>query len=143
MIPFISAMYVIAGLASLGLPGFSGFMAEMQIFVGAFQHPDMFHRVATIITVSAIVVTAVYVLRVVGIMLMGPIKNIEFNTLQKATWYERTGLILLLIPIDFMGVVPIWLSDMIRESLQPFIERMLRFSGVSSISTSMKLVNNV
>ena len=80
---------------------------------------------ATIITVSEIVVSAVYVLRVVGILLMGPIKNIEFNTLQKATWYERTGLILLLIPIVFMGVVPIWLSDMIRESLQPFIERML------------------
>ncbi|NOQ92809.1 MAG: NADH-quinone oxidoreductase subunit M, partial [Flavobacteriaceae bacterium] len=36
VIPFISVMYVIAGLASLGLPGFSGFMAEMQIFVGAF-----------------------------------------------------------------------------------------------------------
>jgi NADH-quinone oxidoreductase subunit M len=125
VIPFISAMYVIAGLASLGLPGFSGFMAEMQIFVGAFEHPDMFHRVATIITISAIVVTAVYVLRVVGIMLMGPIKNIEFNTLPTVTWYERTGLILLLIPIVFMGVVPIWLSDMIRESLQPFIERML------------------
>ena len=125
VIPFISVMYVIAGLASLGLPGFSGFMAEMQIFVGAFQHPDMFHRVATIITMSASVVTAVYVLRVVGIMLMGPVKNIEFNTLEKATWYERTGVILLLIPIVFMGVVPIWLSDMIRESLRPFIERML------------------
>jgi NADH-quinone oxidoreductase subunit M len=124
VIPFISAMYVIAGLASLGLPGFSGFMAEMQIFVGAFQHPDMFHRVATIITVSAIVITAVYILRVVGLMLMGPIKNIEFNTLEKVTWYERIGVILLLIPIIFMGVLPIWLSDMIRESLQPFIERM-------------------
>ena len=78
VIPFISVMYVIAGLASLGLPGFSGFMAEMQIFVGAFQHPDMFHRVATIITVSAIVVTAVYILRVVGMMLMGPVRNDEF-----------------------------------------------------------------
>ncbi len=125
VIPFISVMYVIAGLASLGLPGFSGFMAEMQIFVGAFQHPDMFHRVATIITVSAIVVTAVYVLRVVGLMLMGPVKNSEFANLPKATWFERTGVILLLIPIVFMGVTPIWLSDMIRESLQPFIERML------------------
>ena len=125
VIPFISVMYVIAGLASLGLPGFSGFMAEMQIFVGAFQHPDMFHRVATIFTVSAIVVTAVYVLRVVGLILMGPVKNDEFNDLPKATWYERVGVILLLIPIVFMGVTPIWLSDMIRESLQPFIERML------------------
>jgi len=100
-------------------------MAEMQIFVGAFQHPDMFHRVATIITVSAIVVTAVYVLRVVGMMLMGPIRNDEFKDMEKATWYERVGVILLLIPIVFMGVTPIWLSDMIRESLTPFIERML------------------
>jgi len=125
VIPFISVMYVIAGLASLGLPGFSGFMAEMQIFVGAFQHPDMFHRVATIITVSAIVVTAVYILRVVGMMLMGPVKNSEFENLPKATWYERTGVLLLLIPIVFMGMTPIWLSDMIRESIQPFIERMM------------------
>ncbi|NOQ91230.1 MAG: NADH-quinone oxidoreductase subunit M, partial [Flavobacteriaceae bacterium] len=125
VIPFISVMYVIAGLASLGLPGFSGFMAEMQIFVGAFQHEDMFHRVATIFTVSAIVVTAVYILRVVGMMLMGPIKNDEHLNLSDATWYEKTGVILLLIPIIFMGMVPIWLSDMIRESIQPFIERML------------------
>jgi len=125
VIPFISVMYVIAGLASLGLPGFSGFMAEMQIFVGAFQHPDMFHRVATIITVSAIVVTAVYVLRVVGMMLMGPIRNNEFMELEKATWYEKVGVILLLIPIVFMGMTPIWLSDMIRESISPFIERMM------------------
>ncbi len=125
VIPFISVMYVIAGLASLGLPGFSGFMAEMQIFVGAFQHEDMFHRVATIITISAIVVTAVYILRAVGMMLMGPIKNDAHLDLPKATWYERTGVILLLIPILFMGITPIWISDLIRESIAPFIERML------------------
>ena len=125
VIPFISVIYVIAGLASLGLPGFSGFMAEMQIFVGAFQHPDMFHRVATIITVSAIVVTAVYILRVVGMMLMGPVKNEDHMVLDKVTWYEKVGVLLLLIPIVFMGVTPIWLSDMIRESIAPFIERMM------------------
>ena len=125
VIPFISLMYVIAGLASLGLPGFSGFMAEMQIFVGAFEHPDTFHRVTTVITVSAIVVTAVYILRVVGMMLMGPIRNDHYLELEKATWYERVGVLLLLIPIIFMGVMPLWLSDMIRESLEPFIARMI------------------
>jgi NADH-quinone oxidoreductase subunit M len=124
VIPFISLIYVIAGLASLGLPGFSGFMAEMQIFVGAFEHPDMFHRVATIITVSAIVVTAVYILRVVGMMLMGPVVHQEFFSFEKATWYERTGVLLLLIPIVFMGVTPLWLSDLIRDSLEPFIRHM-------------------
>ncbi|MCB0471441.1 MAG: NADH-quinone oxidoreductase subunit M [Flavobacteriaceae bacterium] len=122
IIPFISAIYVIAGLASLGLPGFSGFVAEMNIFVGAFEHEDTFYRIATIVSVSAIVVTAVYILRVVGIMLMGPIKNNEYLSLEKATWYEKLGALLLLIPITGMGVAPLWLSDMITQSLQPFIQ---------------------
>jgi NADH-quinone oxidoreductase subunit M len=123
VLPFISAVYIIGGMASLGLPGFSGFVAEMNIFVGAFQHQDLFHRIATIATISAIVVTAVYILRVVGIMLMGPIKNEEFNDLPASTWYERYGLYLLLIPIIGMGMAPLWLSDMILDSLTPFIAR--------------------
>lgn len=125
VIPFISAIYVIAGMASLGLPGFSGFVAEMNIFVGAFQHPDLFHRIATVVSVSAIVVTAVYILRVVGTMLMGPVKNEEYLKLEKVTWYEKIGILLLLIPITGIGVAPLWLSDMILESLQPFLQGLL------------------
>ena len=127
VIPFISVIYVIAGLASLGLPGFSGFVAEMNIFVGAFQHDELFYRVATLISVSAIVVTAVYILRVLGIMLMGPIKNPEFLDLPKTTWYEITGILLLLIPMIGMGVAPLWLSDMIMASIEPFIKGVLKF----------------
>jgi len=61
----------------------------------------------------------------VGMMLMGPLKNDDHMVLDKATWYEKVGVLLLLIPIVFMGVTPIWLSDMIRESIAPFIERMM------------------
>lgn len=125
VIPSIAAIYVIAGLASLGLPGFSGFVAEMLIFVGAFQHEDIFYRVATIISVSAIVVTAVYILRVVGLMLMGPVQKTEYLTLPRVTWFEKTGILLLLIPIVAIGVAPLWLSEMIYESLSPFIQGLL------------------
>lgn len=123
VMPFISATYIIAGLANLGLPGFSGFVAEMNIFVGAFENADLFRRVATVVVVSAIVVTAVYILRVVGIMLMGPVKNAKFNDLPASTWFERYGVYLLIIPIAGMGIAPLWLSDMILESLTPFIAR--------------------
>lgn len=123
VLPFISAIYIIAGMANLGLPGFSGFVAEMNIFVGAFENADMFRRVATVVVVSAIVVTAVYILRVVGIMLMGPIKNEEFNDLPPSTWFERYGVYVLLIPITGIGIAPLWLSDMILASLTPFIAR--------------------
>jgi NADH-quinone oxidoreductase subunit M len=122
IIPFISMIYVVAGLASLGLPGMSGFVAEMNIFAGAFQHTDTFHRVASILTVSAIVITAVYILRVVGMMLMGPIRFDEFKNLPKVTWYERVGIYLLLIPVVGIGVAPMWLSNMIMDSIEPFIK---------------------
>ena len=59
IMPFLSLGYVLAGLANLGLPGFSGFVAEMTIFVGSFENNDMFHRTATIIACGSSVVTAV------------------------------------------------------------------------------------
>lgn len=125
VIPFISVVYVIAGLASLGLPGFSGFVAEMNIFVGAFQHEDLFSRIVTVISISAIVVTAVYILRVVGMMLMGPVREKGFLKLERVTWYEKTGILLLLIPIVGIGVAPLWISNMILESIEPFIKGVL------------------
>ncbi len=60
IMPYLGVCYVIAGLASLGLPGLSGFVAEMTVFVGAFQETDTFHRVFTIIACTSIVITAVH-----------------------------------------------------------------------------------
>jgi len=127
VLPFIGAIYVITGLAYLGLPGFSGFVAEMNVFVGAFQHPDTFHRVLSILVVSSIVVTAVYILRLVGKIMMGPLvtNDVDGLSLPKATWYEKTGLLLLILPVIGIGIAPLWLSDMIMESLEPFLRGLL------------------
>jgi NADH-quinone oxidoreductase subunit M len=124
VIPFLAVVYMIAGFASLGLPGLSGFVAEMTIFVGAFQHGDLFHRVATIMAISAIVVTAVYILRVVGILLLGPIKNDHFQHLKDATWYERVSTLSLLLAVAGIGIYPMWLYDIIYESLGPVAEKL-------------------
>jgi len=122
--PFLSVIYVIAGLASLGLPGLSGFAAEMTIFVGAFQNTGMFYRLATVIAVSAIVITAVYILRVVGILLLGPLKNEEFEHYKDATWFEKVSTVTLVVAIMAVGMAPLWLSNMIMDSLTPIITRL-------------------
>jgi NADH-quinone oxidoreductase subunit M len=124
VIPFLAVIYVIAGMASLGLPGLSGFVAEMTIFVGSFQNVDTFHRVCTIIATTAIVVTAVYILRVIGLLLLGPIKNAHFEELKDATWYEKVSLLTLLIAIFAVGLAPFWLSNMIQDSLTPIVARL-------------------
>jgi NADH-quinone oxidoreductase subunit M len=124
VIPFLGVCYVIAGLASLGLPGFSGFVAEMTIFFGSWMHVDTFHRVVTIIACSSIVITAVYILRVVGILLLGPIKNDHYLELGDAKWYERLSTLTLIIAVAGIGIAPLWLSNMIGDSLTPIIDKL-------------------
>jgi NADH-quinone oxidoreductase subunit M len=124
VIPILSVVYVIAGLASLGLPGLSGFVAEMTVFVGAFQHTDVFHRVVTILAASSIVITAVYILRVVGILLFGPVKDPHFEHLEDARWHEKLSMYTLVIAIAGIGIAPLWLSNTILESLKPIVEKL-------------------
>ncbi|MEG1498410.1 MAG: NADH-quinone oxidoreductase subunit M [Bacteroidales bacterium] len=126
IMPFLGVAYVIAGLASLGLPGLSGFVAEMTIFVGSFQHPDIFHRVFTIIACTSIVITAVYILRVIGKILYGPVLNKAHLNLSDAVWFERLSTITLIIAIAGIGIVPGWISGIINQSLFPVIEQLSR-----------------
>lgn len=112
-IPFISVVIFIAGLCSLGLPGLSGFVAEMTVFMGAWQNPDAFHRIATIIGCASIVVTAVYILRALGASVMGPIKNEHFLHLKDAGWNEKLASAILIIAILAIGMAPFWLTDLV------------------------------
>lgn len=124
IVPFLGVCYVIAGLASLGLPGLSGFVAEMTVFVGAFEHADVFHRVMTIIAATSIVITAVYILRVVGKLLYGSVVNPVHLTLKDATWDERFAVICLIIAVAGIGLAPLWISDMINGSVLPVIGKL-------------------
>jgi NADH-quinone oxidoreductase subunit M len=125
IIPFLSVCYVIAGLASLGLPGLSGFVAEMTIFTGAFQHPDLFHRIVTIVAITSIVITAVYILRVIAILLLGPERNEHYGHFGDAKWFEKISAVTLIAFVAAIGLAPFWLSSMIGTSMQPIIDKIL------------------
>ena len=125
VMPFLAVGYVIAGLANLGLPGLSGFGAEMTSFNGAFQHPDTCHRVVTVIACTSIVITAVYILRVVGKILYGTCDNPAHLKLSDATWDERLSVICLIAAVAGMGLAPLWVSDMIRGSVSELIAHIL------------------
>ena len=121
IMPFLAVCYVIAGFASLGLPGLSGFVAEMTIFVGSFEHADMFHRVFTIVACCSIVITAVYILRVVGKLLFGPVYDQHHLTLTDAEWWERTSTVTLILCVAAIGCFPNFFADVIRFTFSPEI----------------------
>lgn len=118
IMPYLAVCYVIAGLASLGLPGLSGFVSEMTIFVGSFEHSDMFHRVFTIAACSSIVITAVYILRVVGKLLYGPVQDEHHLTLTDATWWERLSTTTLIICVAAIGCLPNFFVKLIEFTFQ-------------------------
>lgn len=126
IMPFLSAGYVVAGLANLGLPGFSGFVAEMTVFVGSFQNADTFHRACTIVAASSIVITAVYILRVVGRILYGTCTDPEHLKLTDARWDERMAVICLVISIAAIGFAPFWFSNIISGGVEPVISHIMR-----------------
>ncbi|HJC26839.1 MAG TPA: NADH-quinone oxidoreductase subunit M [Candidatus Alistipes stercoravium] len=125
IMPFLAVGYVIAGLANLGLPGLSGFVAEMTIFNGAFMHADTFHRVVTIIACTSIVITAVYILRVVGRILYGTCTNPEHLKLSDASWDERFSVICLIVAVAGMGLAPLWVSDLVRGGVGTVITQLM------------------
>ena len=127
IMPFLSACYVIAGLASLGIPGLSGFVAEMTVFVGSFQWSDPFHRVFTIVACTSIVITAVYILRVVGKLLYGKVQNEHHRELTDAVWYERLSAITLIVGVAAIGMAPGWISNLISDSMSVISERILQY----------------
>lgn len=113
VMPFISTVFVIAGLCSLGLPGFSGFVAEVTVFMGSWEHAELFYKIATIIACASIVVTAVYILRAVGKAIMGPLANNDYKLSGDAGWNERLAATLLIIGIVAIGIAPFWLNQLI------------------------------
>ncbi len=125
IMPFIGSIYIIVGLCSLGLPGLSGFVSEMTVFMGAWKVPGTFYKAATILACASIVVTAVYILQAVAKVMLGPIKDPHFLTLTDAAWYERSASWLLMLAIIIMGVLPMWLAQMISHDTAPMAVKFL------------------
>jgi NADH-quinone oxidoreductase subunit M len=124
--PFISTVFVVAGLCSLGLPGTSGFVAEMTVFIGSWQNPNTFYRIATILACASILVTTVYILRAVGQAIMGPIDSARYHNLTDGTWNERLAASVLIIGIMTIGIAPFWLHDLLAPGSKTIIQHVAR-----------------
>ncbi len=128
VMPWLATSFYIAGFASLGLPSLSGFVAESQIFMGGFMgnpwHDLTWMRVLTVLSTMSIVVTAVYVLRGLAQVFMGPITNLHFNELTDASLTEKVTTALLIASLFFVGLYPKFFVDMIEPAINPIINRL-------------------
>ncbi|MBI2846304.1 MAG: NADH-quinone oxidoreductase subunit M [Chloroflexi bacterium] len=117
--PLMAVVFTIAGLASLGLPTTSGFVAELTVFLGTFS----VWRVATILGVIGIVLTAGYMLWMLQRIMFGPEKE-RFAKIGDATAVETVPMLALVAAIMVVGIYPRLLLDVFSAGIAPIIGRL-------------------
>ena len=110
--PFISGMLLLAGMASLGLPGLSGFVSEYLSFLSLFGSMP----VVTSIGCLGIIVTAVYVLRGVMSITFGQASEPALSY-KDARLIEAIPMIALTAFIILIGLYPAVLSEPLQSTI--------------------------
>ena len=112
--PVLAAALLVAGLASLGLPGTSGFVAEIMIFLGTFK----LFPASTGIAVFGVVLAAGYVLWTLQRVMFGPLKQ-RFEDIGDVKGMQYAPIALLVIAIIAVGVYPAFISDVFASGVEP------------------------
>ncbi len=115
--PIIAGAILLAGLASLGLPGLSGFVSELLVFLGAFRA----YAWPTALAVIGIVLAAGYILWMMERAFFGPRRE-RFDHLTDASLVEAIPLAIMVVTIVGIGFYPSLLTDVFEIGLAPMLE---------------------
>ena len=115
--PIVAGAILLAGLASLGLPGLSGFVSELLVFLGAFRA----YAWPTVLAVLGIVLAAGYILWMMERAFFGPPRE-RFDHLTDASLVEAIPLAIMVITIVGIGVYPSLLTDVFQVGLAPMLD---------------------
>jgi NADH-quinone oxidoreductase subunit M len=142
VIPFAAVTFIIASVASMGLPGFSGFVAELQVLIGAWKaYPTL-----TVVAGCGVVIGVAYTLRAVQKAFFGePLtptlspSDGERETASQDGYHhamdaisipERIGAALLIVTSLVIGLYPRLLLDIIVPSFDSPLFDWLRKGGL-------------
>ena len=131
--PVIAAAFLLAGLASLGLPGTSGFVAEILVFLGTFPVWSW----ATALGAFGIVITAGYILWMVQRSFFGPSIS-RFDNVRDASTLEMVPIFVLVAAILVVGVYPAVLADVFKEGIGPIIQAIQPFAEGSQVQLAVR-----
>jgi NADH-quinone oxidoreductase subunit M len=118
--PFLCICFVLGAFGSAGLPGMTGFVAEVLVFFGSWNYWPLLAAFTSI----SLVFTATYLLRAVQKIFYGPMKP-DYEHLGDATTLERVPLLLLTVVTLLVGFWP----RLILDTMQPALHTILALYG--------------
>ncbi|MDF2921245.1 MAG: dehydrogenase subunit [Paenibacillaceae bacterium] len=119
-LPKVATGFVIAGMASLGLPGLISFVPEFTIFVGAWS--EAAYRPMVIFGIASIILTAMYNLRLIATSMFGP-RKAQYDSVPDARGAELVPLFLLGAVIIIGGLFPSLLTDMVNSGVDTLMAK--------------------
>ena len=124
--PVLASAILLAGLASLGLPGTSGFVSAITVFLGAVPVWSWLTGVSAL----GLVLTAGYILWMVQRTLFGP-EVARFRDVKDVTVLEMVPVGALVIAVLAVGIYPAFVSDMFANGVEPIVESLQRAGAVA------------
>jgi len=117
--PTIAGIFAIGGIAAMGVPGTSGFIAEVSVFLGAFASNavDGLH-IYTIISMLGILLAAAYILWLIQRVFFGPPFK-KYDGVKDADKLEFFYCAVFIVAIILVGVYPMVLTDVFKSGIAP------------------------
>ncbi|HWR82105.1 MAG TPA: NADH-quinone oxidoreductase subunit M, partial [Candidatus Deferrimicrobium sp.] len=122
-IPVYSGIMVLFSMASLGLPGMSGFVSEFMVFVGSFS---TLNKVLVGISVLGVVLGATYILRMVQQIFLGEFNLSRWGALTEINVREIISVAPLAVLTIAIGVYPKPLATLMNATLENLVTLMSR-----------------
>ena len=117
----VTVAFIIGGLVSMGMPGFSGFIAEFPIFLGVWQFKPWIAIVASI----SIVITASYIIRIISKVFFGKMPEEYADHIHDVTILDKVALVLLAGILVLVGIYPAIMVPLVESG----VDNILRLLG--------------
>jgi NADH-quinone oxidoreductase subunit M len=114
VMPLVAIAFVVGGLVSMGMPGFSGFIAEFPIFMGLWNYKPWIALVAAI----SIVITASYIIRVIGRVFFGQIPEEFVGHVHDVSVLDKIALTLLSVILISLGIFPRLMVPLVQTGVR-------------------------
>jgi len=127
VMPVMSVIFMVVVFSSIGLPGLNGFIGEFLVLIGSYKSANLGTPVYTILSTTAVIFAAVYLLWMFQRVMLGPIENEKNKDLKDISKMELATVIPLLIFIVWIGVYPSTFLSKTETSVKRIIENFEKF----------------
>ncbi len=131
--PFVAGCFMIACMASVGMPPTVNFIAEVMIIVGSWNK----YPFQVIVAVVGIVLTTAYLFKMMRGVFYGPMDQQYSHAHDTVAWVDRAPLLIMIACSVGYGIFPWHFYNVVRAGVDPLLARITELTPLVSQSTQV------